>query len=124
MAGNSWQQPVAGEPSCGTLHWHSAVIYNADVADTNWHSIDLSAQIPAGAKAVKCHYEFTSTGSHYIRFSNASAGTTYHQADCPIANGYATGQFDCPISSDLKLWWIGQSASIGTLTLTLDGYFI
>jgi cytoskeletal protein CcmA (bactofilin family) len=116
--------PVAGEPSCGTLHFHFASIYTADIADTNWHSIDLSAEVPVGTKAVVCHYEITGTNTYYVQFSDATGGTAYFYFDIPVANGYATGQFVCPISTDRLLWFAGQNAGLGSLLLKMSGYYI
>ena len=56
---NSWQQPVSGEPSAGTLHFipeASRAQSEYDLADTSvsdtWEECDLSAKVPVGTTAV------------------------------------------------------------------------
>ena len=56
MAGNSWQQPVAGEPSCGTLHFVASptdanVYTNTTPTAGTWYTVTFTG-IPAGTKAV------------------------------------------------------------------------
>ena len=125
MAGNSWQSPVAGEPSCGTLHTHEAsLLSNYDIADTNWHTVDLSAQIPVGATAAMFHYRVQSNSTHSLQFSTASAGTVYFSALVPIANGYATGQFSMPVTTSRTIYWKGEATAMLGFYLNIDGYYI
>jgi len=53
---NTWQSPVAGEPSSGTLHFLATpvLILNRGAA-TTFTDVDCSASVPAGAKAILFH---------------------------------------------------------------------
>jgi hypothetical protein len=126
MPGNSYVQPVAGEPSLGTLHYLAAnvAILNTDPADTNWHSIDLSAYIPAGAGAVKLYGQWTSGNVRNVQLSDSTGGVVRHQGYVPASNGYWSGTFDCKCSSARLIWWKAENADITNITLTLVGYFI
>jgi hypothetical protein len=126
MAGNSWQQPVAGEPSLGTLHYLAAnvAILNGDPGDANWHSIDLSSYIPAGAGAVKIYGQWVGTNIRSVQLSDSNAGVIRHLGYIPVANGYWSGTFDCKCSSARLIWWKAENADITNITLTLVGYFI
>jgi hypothetical protein len=84
---NSFQSPVAGEPSLGTLHlvtepttWN---VLSAGSA-TTWTDVDISALVPVGAKAVKMMGVATGTtnvagnlilGGWLRKNGSASAGT-------------------------------------------------
>lgn len=54
---NSWQSPVAGEPSLGTLHWLTNpttgnIINSSAVADGAFATYNASSIVPAGTKGV------------------------------------------------------------------------
>lgn len=58
--GNSWQSPVTGEPSLGTPHPHNKLLLDNFSHAIGTHTIDVSAEVPAGAKAVSITYVATS----------------------------------------------------------------
>jgi hypothetical protein len=125
MAGNSWQQPVAGEPSWGSPHTHEAsLLSNYNIADANWRAVDLSAHVPVGTRAATFHYQVTSTSTHALYFSTASGGTVYFKTFVPIANGYALGQFSMPVTAERTIYYQGENAAMAGFYLNIDGYFI
>ena len=125
MAGNSWQQPVAGEPSVGTPHVHYAQLYTGDPADTNWHSIDLTAQVPVGTKAIDIEASIQETAgvSRLLSISNASGGTAFRRArTISSQQGYCGGLM--PISADYKIWWYVDNADVDNVTINMVAYYI
>ena len=58
--GNSWQSPVTGEPSLGTMHPHNYQILNNASQAVGTLVVNVSAQVPVGAKAVFITYAATS----------------------------------------------------------------
>ena len=115
--------PVAGEPSCGSFHPHWANLLTGGPAAV-WTSIDLSAQVPVGAKAVQLvGTDFTGTNSWYLRFSNANAGTIYLRGIVPGAGLYGAFGGPVPITSSRLLWYICQTALGTAVTLDMSGYY-
>ena len=60
MAGNSWQQPVSGEPSLGTEHFLTRsgtdrTVINSAAGSASWTAVDCSSFVPTGTKAVRLH---------------------------------------------------------------------
>lgn len=112
MAGNSWQQPVAGEPSAGT--WHDiaapsdAIIYTGVLAA--WTSITFvigtgAGTCPTGTKKIKCSikvYGGASNCTVYYRPYGSGEGNkparviAYHYAAGNAGNAH---QIDLPIDS-------------------------
>jgi hypothetical protein len=57
---NSFQSPVDGEPSLGTPHPHNYQILDNFSHAVGTHTIDVSAQVPVGTKAISITYVATS----------------------------------------------------------------
>ena len=128
MAGNSWQQPVAGEPSWGTFHPHYSadVLNNVDPADTNWTAVDLSGHVPVGAKMVKIRVQcLSATTGHRMQFSGNSDGAQLWLT-CYINTGSAINevQGDVPLSTERYIYRRANNAGIYGLYLTVLGYYI
>ncbi|HXK36412.1 MAG TPA: hypothetical protein VJ553_02425, partial [Candidatus Paceibacterota bacterium] len=117
-------QVETGIPSAGTPHFKAiSLLSNYDPVDANWHSIDLiAAGMPVGIKGVTIRYEFTSNGTHYLQFSDTSAGTIWGKGVVPVANGYASGEAHIKISSTGLLWWQAQAANISGFYLNTVDY--
>lgn len=125
MSGNSWQQPIAGEPSLGTPHPHDVQLLVIDPADSNWYSIDLSVQVPVETTSIFVYGYITGTSSWYLRLSDASGGTVHLEAVCAGATGYyANFSGPCKISSDRKIWWCVQSLNVAALYMWMSEYRI
>jgi hypothetical protein len=117
------EEPVAGEPSSGSFHPHAANIFTGAPANANWDSIDLSAQVPVGTKAVQLvGTDFTGTNSWYVRFSDANAGAIYLRGTVPGAGLYNCFGGPVPITSSRLLWRIFQNVNC-SLTLDMSGYY-
>lgn len=91
MAGNSWQQPVAGEPSLGTLH-HLPLsnttarnVVGAAVGAGWSAAIDCSGHVPAGAKAILAGLILDGTLSNAATPSDAQVGFSDNTSNTPTA---------------------------------------
>ena len=124
MAGNSWQQPVAGEPSAGTFHPKYALIMNnVDPADTNWHEVDISASVPVGTKAIFVTGQFTTTVATNYQMSNANGGSSYI-VNVAATNGYGGVCGIVPVSSTRTVWYKVGNAGVSGIYTYMSGYFI
>ena len=126
---NSWQQPVAGEPSLGTLHPCAAtVVVSTDPADANWSAaVDISAVVPVGTKAVYCQLELRSanTTAYYGQVAgDTTPSSPYLKGLCgsvaSVSNQYVYGWVY--LTSGLNLYWQAQSANISVLKVTIMAY--
>jgi hypothetical protein len=125
MPGNTFVQPVAGEPSGGTPHLHYANILNTDPAGSAWASIDLSAQVPVGTNAIFVYCAIQSaTSGRELYLSNATGGTVYARMAVSGANNRTWAGFMVPISSDRKLWWWVDNADVSLAYISMTMYFI
>ncbi len=62
---NSWQAPVAGEPSLGTMHEHYAdLAIESTPSATAYYTIDVSGEVPVGTMCI------------YIRILHSSAAVS------------------------------------------------
>jgi hypothetical protein len=124
--GNSWQSPVTGEPSWGTPHTHyKANVVSTNPADTNWHEVDLSAEVPMGSKGVMLTFSMQETAGvvRTLSISNADTGNVF----CNLTNvssAVGCGQGICPLSSTRTIWWKVDNADVDSVVVNLTGYFI
>ena len=129
MAGNSWQQPVAGEPSLGTMHPCAAnLVVNIDPVDTNWSAaVDISAVVPAGTKAVYCSLELRSanTTSYWGQVAGGTTPTSpFIEGICGTVAG-VSGQRVYGwiyLTSGLNLYHRVQSTNVCVLKVTIMAY--
>ena len=141
MAGNSWQQPVAGEPSLGTLHWLSAAAgysVNAGTANT-WTDVDVSSKVPAGTKAVllNCmvrylgsgvnqygYIELRKNGSSFARPDVVQVGSQMDMA-AGGENAWVAGQAVVEVdASRIFEYEIYTSATTRNAYITVLGYYV
>ena len=125
MAGNSWQQPVAGEPSLGTLHKHFNAILGVDPGDTNWHAVDCSGQVPVGCKAIQVSASLTSAGGvRNVKFSSASAGDEDMNIHMSVTGQRQWGDGVLYLDSSYQFWYQVDNADVSNLLVRITGYFI
>jgi hypothetical protein len=124
---NSFQQPVDGEPSAGTLHFHFEQVLSADPADTSWHELAFtSTQVPVGTKAVVLRGEMVAaTANRYVDISNSSSGASvYAELYNPAISVYDTKTgMVCPLSTGKSIWYMASNADISVFRLWLLGYY-
>lgn len=126
MAGNSWQQPVAGEPACGTLHFLSTgavtIRNNVDPSTSNVYTDDLSSYIPVGSKAALFIGRLSNGGgSTELFFGTSDKGKTYSRWYCP-GGIYASHMAIVPVVNNTTYWWADADAKY--VVIQLVGYWI
>ena len=119
---NSWQQPVAGEPSLGTGHFHTETILNVDPASTAIQTLDISAYVPAGTKAVRGWGTFVSaTAGRTIQLTNAG-GTAVYGKSYTIAGATTPFVWECAVDANRNIYWVVSNADVSSLLLYLVRY--
>jgi hypothetical protein len=142
---NSWQQPVSGEPSAGTLHLipdssrPSAWVLNGGTA-TSYTDVDFSAYVPNGVKALllKASFIWTGDGAQdgayftlrkngssetatgrlvviYQYYTNLAAGVTFTRYEQVICECDKTGIIE---------YMSNRNPAVGALYLNILGYYI
>ncbi len=97
---NSWQQPVAGEPSLGTAHPHSALILNNyDPLASGNYTVDISAQVPVGTTRVWVEMDFSSTVADREGGMVNAASNYCFRGNVAVANGHVACAGYAPVSS-------------------------
>jgi hypothetical protein len=124
---NSWQSPVAGEPSVGELHPHKAIVISGDNPSlSGWYgTINLAAEVPVGAKIIFCRLEYkTPTAGRWIVLADTSARAgafelvQYSQA----ANVYTDTHGFVTLSPTRTFDWYVSNPDIDSVTVQLQGY--
>ena len=125
---NSWQQPVAGEPSCGTLHLCPFTqVLSTDPADTSIHALDLSAVVPVGTKAVFIEARIASatTAGRNLLLYAADGTTPQWLVRNPIVSasnwpGHGVAYLD----ASRNMYWQASSTDVSSVVIAVMGYFI
>jgi len=124
MAGNSWQQPVAGEPSLGTGHFHPGIILNVDPASTALQTLDISAYVPVGTKKVSGWGTFVSaTAGRTVQLEDA-ADTIVYAKSYTVAGATKDFSWECAVDADRKIYWKVSNTDVSSLLLYLVDYYI
>jgi hypothetical protein len=122
--GNSWQSPVAGEPSLGTPHKHIAVLYAADPAVTTVITVDCTAWMPVGTTWLDYILGVASTTvGDYVTITDA-AGTAiydYNQVQVAANTIYIAG--GCPIDSARCVYFKVNNARVTAVEIRSKKYF-
>jgi hypothetical protein len=101
---NSWQQPVAGEPSLGTDHEHYAIIWSTVPPNNNVQVLSLAAYVPAGTKTVEGRWYMSANAANKEGYIYNVAGTNVYDAlTTQVANQRVTGHFKAPLDSSLNI---------------------
>ncbi len=77
---NSWQQPVAGEPSLGTPHHHvptddNYVYTNTTPSANTWYDVDLTSILTAGTTKAAFITLYIATDICFVYFAKANTET-------------------------------------------------
>jgi len=127
MAGNSWQQPVSGEPSWGTFHPHfKEFVLNTDPASTAVQTLDLSAEVPVGTKmvAVIVALRSSSDNSEAYVYNNSSGTQLWGYTSAPHNGQYAGGLEFAPVDSSRNVFWGVSTTTVNSLQWRMLGYWI
>ena len=127
MAGNSWQQPVAGEPSLGTPHFHRWNSGIAVPAGTGQQTLSLVGQVPTGTKAVFCYMGVMSAGvssAKWIQVEDAAGNRTAWSGRNQVANAMISGSGFAPVDGNLNMFWRVGDVALTGIELVIVPYFI
>ncbi|MBE3088023.1 MAG: hypothetical protein IMZ71_02755 [Chloroflexi bacterium] len=119
-------QPVAGEPSWGTLHPHKATIINAaNHSGAGWTTVDISAQVPVGTKVIYCRLQITSSvAGEYVIMADTSAraGTFELVQYTQLANGAINLCGYLTLSPTYTFDWYASNAVLTVVDAIMQGY--
>lgn len=122
MAGNSWQQPVSGEPSWGSMHPHLETIVDTyDPTTTNDITVTCT-NVPTGTKAIFGWFRFYSTNARYLSIKDASANTWSKGQNIAANNAY--GYFCVPLDSGKQFKYAVNNTDVSVVDIIMCGYFI
>jgi hypothetical protein len=83
MAGNSWQSPVAGEPSLGTIHYlaysqrsTTLVVTTATNTAGTWSAAVTMPNVPVGAKGALCSCDISKAAATPLLAVEKASGVT------------------------------------------------
>jgi len=119
---------ISGEPSLGTPHPHAevAILGAAGPADTGWHAIDVVALgYPTGVRAIQLRMACRdSTNGRTLSASNADGGVVYAIAAVLFSTLDAWFVGICPVDSSGQIWYKQSNASMPTLTIKGNLYWM
>ena len=120
-------QSVALEPDIGGgKHLHKYVFLNLDPADTNWHEIDLSGQVPTGTILIEgeTFVNSVTTSGRVLYMSDATGGAEYsHTREFVVAIG-AYGKFTVPLSAARTIWYKVDNADVNLAWAEMHFYIL
>lgn len=137
-------EPVAGEPSCGTLHLNAknslGNIVNADTSYNTWTTVDVSSLYPRGTKVIwftgLLSTAFSVGGGYSILHLRATGSGDalnvnrcfgHYQSGATAVTYYPMGVGMVKLSSDLKFdFYHERGGTSGTSYVWLNtfGYFL
>jgi len=122
--GNSWQSPVTGEPSLGTMHLHPGTILDTDPASTSVQTLDISAFVPVGTKLVRGWGTFVSaTAGRTIQIVNAGATEVYAKS-YSVAGATKDFSWEGAVDANRNIYWVVSNTDVSALLLYLVEYSI
>ena len=144
---NSFQQPIAGEQSAGTLHLipteDRPTVWIVNAANTtSWGTGDFSSYVPAGVKALHLHgvvsYNYNATspyfGAQLDRYGGTATDNAQFQMMIVYDNATGSGKTNqiyyptiiCPCDSSGKIRYRNYAGAplTGALYLNITGYYI
>jgi hypothetical protein len=123
---NSWQSPVASEPSLGTEHMFASqqTLYDADPAATSG-TITVS-NAPVGTTKVKGWWLMSGTAVNtdaYIRGVGSAGTRVFAWLRTRVGGVWEYGTFEVPIDSSKQFnWAISSAADVNLLRIYGDFY--
>ena len=128
---NSWQSPVSGEPSLGTLHpitsWLTAI--NIGATAVGWYNLALPAGLPAGHRGIQISFEVTAgatPGGYFLVSRQGTADTTGLNAYTytQVAGLKSAGSGPVRIASGENIYYHVGGQNIAAATVYIVGYYI
>lgn len=124
MAGNSWQQPVAGEPSWGTFHTHFEELVNTDPSSTGDQTVTCT-NAPTGTNGIVVRITISSatTAGRYVDVKDSSGNIWYRCANPSTAIG-GRGETLVPLNASKQFLWSVPNVDVSSVILVMLGYYI
>ncbi|MFA5376766.1 MAG: hypothetical protein WC455_13540 [Dehalococcoidia bacterium] len=124
---NSWQQPVAGEPSCGTLHPHFKELVTNGTPAAGYYNVDVSAEVPVGTKAIllEVNHASAAAGRYISVLTNSTPTPTsaFLYVIIAVANQQASGSGIAFLTANRTFTYRASNTTLG-LYIRMHGYFI
>lgn len=122
--GNSWQQPVTGEPNWGEPHAHVETIVNAaNPASTSTYEVTVT-NVPQGTKAIAGYTSMLSSNAGRLMNIKSMAGDTWVTLSNPTNAIYGYSWFEVPLDSSKKFYYEVTSADVSAVNIYLREYFL
>jgi len=126
---NSWQSPVAGEPSLGTLHpltnWTEKPVDGVDPTTTVLQTIDCTSYVPNGCRAVhvRCAMVASTAGRGlWIRDPDNLKTTVNCMNTSTTIESTADGIGY--LDASRNLYWKVDNTDVTSVSIWLTGYYI
>ena len=123
MAGNSWQQPVAGEPSWGSPHTHVETLVNAANPGNTSDVTVTCTNVPTGTKGIWGYATIGGVTTGRVLNIKDSSGNVWRA----IYEAYGTtgeGSFFVPLNSSKQFLYNVDNADVSAVSIHLRTYFI
>jgi len=94
--------------------------------DGTWHDLDLSAIVPAEARAVKIKIEYTDdvVGSYFLFRKKGNVNLINVGASCiNVANKYISPEFDIFLDENRVIQYQASNAEFVEINITVRGWF-
>lgn len=124
MAGNSWSQPVAGEPSWGSPHTHvETLVNNFDPSSTGNYTVTCST-VPTGTTGIYgfCYVK-SATGSGRIIYIKDMSGNVWAQTLNPSTSDGGYISFMVPIDSSKQFQYSVSNADVNIVYIYQCVYY-
>jgi hypothetical protein len=125
---NSWQSPVASEPSLGTLHLCASGLiahasYNgATLTAGTTYTIDWSASVPVGTTAVLMNMYAVAAGNFLVNFYRDAALSVANDVYLNYGSHYQSDHITVRLDAARKCYMVDSTTNC-TLYLKLVGYY-
>lgn len=125
MAGNSWQSPVADEPSWGTPHTHyETLISDVDPASAGNATVTVT-NVPTGTRGIFGYTVFISTATAgRILYIKDSGGNIYAEPRNPTTAIYGYSTFSLPLDSNKQFIYSVNNADVDHVYIIMNGYYL
>lgn len=125
MAGNSWQQPVAGEPSWGTFHTHKETLVNSVNPSNTVTTTVTCASVPWGVVGISGYARVYDNGNTkyilYLMDEDDDIWATIRQYN-DNTSGY--GHFMVPLDENKRFYWWVSNAGVDAVDIFMRGYWL
>lgn len=95
--------------------------------DGNWHSLDISAKVPSGTKAVLCRfYARANTVDHAAGLGEVGLVNPYASAGVSfsVVNRWIESSVFCPVTDDGRIGYYASGAAVIDIYLAIIGWWL